>query len=1236
MFPESRTDASADADRLIPGLVGRQASLTPEAIAVEHGRRRMTYAELDARSNRLAHLLRAQGAGPDLPVGVRLARGLDLVVGLLAIWRAGAAYLPLDPEAPQARTTQLITASGTSLVLTDREGAADVADAGARPVVPEDLTADLAGSPATAPADGIDGAHAAYVLHTSGSTGTPKGVVVSHAGIANRVAWTVRQHGMNAADRVLQKTALVFDAHVWEVFAPLVSGGTVVLAPAGVERDPAALVRAVGAHAVTVLQVVPSVLRLLVAEDGWQDCGALRLVCCAGEPLHAELGQKLRTLTDAELWNTYGPTECSIDVTAHRFDPAQLTGPVPIGRPIEKMRVLVVDASGSPVGVGVPGELLAGGVGVARGYLGRPGQTAASFVPDPYAKDGSRLYRTGDRVRWRADGVLEYVGRIDDQVKVNGVRIEPAEIEAQLAAHPALTGAVVRPYAAADGAKRLAAYYVPREPVTEAALRGHLLERLPSTHVPAAFIALDAFPLGRTGKIDRRALPAPDAVTGTEGAGQAPVTDAELLVAEVWQDVLGADGLTTAADFFRLGGTSLQLTRVAARLRAATGHGIALRALLTAPTLADHAALVGTAAGEDAAPIRPVPRDGGLPLSYGQRRLWFMDRMHSASPEWVAGLLLKVPAGTAPHLVKAALDTLVARHEALRTRYAEVDGEPRQFVTEAASVPLREIRTDRDALPGHLTDLLGTGFRLEGGSLLRAALLTLDDGTGLLAVAMHHITTDGWSTAVLEREFHQVLAALRAGDAPTLPQLPVQYADFAVWQQERLTADVVARELAHWRTVLDGHRPLALPTDHPRPAVRDGRGGITPVTVDAPTLRAVDALARTHGTTRFVVLLTAYATVLARHSGQWDLPVGAPVAGRGRPELDGVVGFFLNNVVLRCALGPDLCFGAAVARVAATARDAFAHQDLPFDLLVDELVPDRDLSRTPLYQAAFDLHGDDFNGTVDDDTETVRKLWRITHTDLTLLLRPSGADGGTLVGGLEYASSLYEEATAARIAAGLTTLLAAATAAPDTALGALTLLTAAEHDELTRWGTHPAPQPVMSTAQQFAAQAVRTPHAVAVEGDGFRLTYRELAARAARFGRHLRSLGVGRGDTVGVLLDRGPDLHAVLLGVWQTGAAYVPIDPAFPTERVTGMLADAAARVLVTRAGHDTGDFDGTVVRTDGAEAETIAAQEAWTPPLDAYLDDLAYVIYTSGSTGRPKGVAVTHRGLANHLGWAV
>ena len=1244
------SEAMSPASSLIPELVARQAALTPEAVAVVSGAQLLDYAGLDRRADRLAGRLRASGVGPETPVGVRMARSTDLVVALLAVWRAGAAYLPLDPEAPRARTADLIAATGTRLVLCDAEGADEVSASGAEPLVPADPAspADLAG-PGALPEDpsgegpGTDPGAAAYILHTSGSTGTPKGVVVSHESIANRVNWAVRQHGLGAADRVLQKTALVFDAHVWEVFAPLVSGGTLVLAPAGVERDPAAMVRAVGEYRVTVLQVVPSVLRMLVQEDGWQDCSALRLVFSAGEPLHAELVQRLRRLAPVDVWNTYGPTECSIDVTAHRFDPAQEQGPVPIGRPLDRMRVLVVDANGSPVGVGIPGELLAGGVGVARGYHGRPGQTAERFVPDPFAKDGTRLYRTGDRVRWRADGVLEYLGRIDDQVKVNGVRIEPGEVEAVLVAHPEVRGAVVHPYQLPDGSKRLAAYLLLREGSNPAGLdlrlRAQLLERLPMTHLPSAYVPLAEFPLGPTGKVDRRALPAPDLVAEP---GEAPATDAERMVAAAWQQVLGRQSVARDDDFFSLGGTSLQLTRLATLLRAESGQKITLRALLTTPTVRGQAALIApahqapeAAEGHD---LRPVPRDGGLPLSSGQRRLWFMDQLHRASPEWVAGLLLKVPAGDGAELVEQALQHLVDRHEALRTHYTEVDGEPRQFVRGTVEVPFRTVGADRGELPGLLAENLGSGFALDGGPLLRALLVRLPDGTGVLAVAMHHITTDGWSSAILEREFGLVLDALRQGVEPQLPPLAVQYADYADWQQRQLTAEVLAEELGHWRRVLDGHTPLSLPTDRARPAVRDGRGSVVPLTVPAPVARSLERTGREHGATPFATLLTAFATVLARYSGQWDLPVGTPVAGRGRPELDGVVGFFLNNLVLRCELGPELPFAEAVRRVGAVCRDAFGHQDLPFDVLVDELAPDRDLSRTPLYQVAFDLHGEEFNGAVDGDLETLRSLWRITHTDLTLLLRP-GADG-ELTGGLEYASSLFDESTAVRLAGRLETLLTAVAAEPGLPLGSVDLLPEQETADLARWGSAPGPEIVASVPELITRTAAARPDAaaIAVAGSGTATSYRELLGRAAQVARYLRPLGVHRGVPVGVLLDRGQDLHAALLGVWLAGGAYVPLDPAFPADRMAGMLADAGARVLLTQNSYGRtldGAFTGTVVELDGLDSAAVAAESADPVDLAVDPDDLAYIIYTSGSTGRPKGVGVTHRGLANHLLWA-
>ncbi|MEU7133057.1 amino acid adenylation domain-containing protein [Streptomyces sp. NPDC046261] len=1253
MIPESRTGASTHEPHLAHELVARRAAMTPGAVAVVDGRQEITYAELDDRADRLARHLRDLGAGPGAVVGVCLPRTVELVTALLAVWRSGAGYLPLDPAQPRQRSTWMLDAAGAGIVITD-DGSAAVADGSrVRVLVPAALEDEPTALPTQEPVGGAGPQDTAYVIFTSGSTGRPKGVMISHEGIGNRIAWATGTHHLGAGDRVLQKTAVTFDAHVWEVFAPLVCGATVVLAPAGAERDAALMLRTVAEQQVTVLQVVPSVLRVLAEEDGWQRCDRLRLLFSAGEPLQAELAHRvLRRVREGaapgrpelEIWNTYGPTECSIDVTAHRFDPAQTSGPVPIGRPIPGMRALVADASGNPVAVGVPGELYAGGVGVARGYLGSPEQTAERFVPDPFAKDGSRLYRTGDTVRWRRDGVLEYLGRIDHQVKVNGVRIEPGEVESALSAHPRVSGAVVTAYTGPDGGKRLAGYVTADSDEVLGELRSFLCERLPDTHVPAVLLHLDAFPLTVNGKVDRAALPSPEAAGGLpRPAHRAPRTDAEKLVAAVWQDLLDAEDVGLDDDFFQLGGTSLQLTRMAHRLHAASGRQVPLRGLFTASTVEAQARLLAPgepAEGAAEAPVVRVRRDGKpLPLSFGQRRLWFLDRMNPQSAEWVAGMFLKVPDGTRTEYVQRALDTLVARHEALRTRYALIDGESEQFVAEPHRVELRHLHADREEFTALLKDEFERGFDLENGPLVRAVFVRLHGGDQIVAVALHHIATDGWSSAILEREFYALLDAYRDGRVNDgLPEVALDYADYAVWQRAQLTEEALGAELAHWRDVLAGSEPLELPADRPRAAARDGRGSVVHFSVPEPVVRALTDLGRQHGATPFTTLLTAFATLVAAHGGRWDVPVGTPVAGRDRAETENIVGFFLNSLVMRCRLDGKLSFGQALDRVKETTRQAFAHQALPFERLVEELAPERDLSRTPLYQVAFDLHDESFNGALEqpEDVRMLQEMWGLAHTDLTLYMRRH--DDGTMLGSLEYATALFDAATVEALAGRFQRLLAAVAAEPGTLLEEVELLSSQER-QLVLDDAVASAEPVTAAVHEvFARRAQATPDAVAVAEDGGRTTYAGLEERANRLAHHLRALGVGPESRVGVLLDRGAELFATLLAVWKAGGAYIPMDPAWPAERVAGMAADGAASVVVTSAayaGRFAAGYDGTLVVTD-ADAAVIAARPATAPAVPADLDRLAYVIYTSGSTGRPKGVAVPHRGLANHLQWAV
>ncbi|MER5356117.1 amino acid adenylation domain-containing protein [Kitasatospora sp. NPDC002551] len=1231
--------------------VARQAASTPEAVAVLAGGHRLTYRELEERANQLAHLLLESGAGPDVPVGVCLRRGAGLVIALLAVWKAGAAYVPLDPDHPAPRTAGILADTGATVVVTEEELRRAAAADGVRQVLLDPELSVLEGRPHSAPDVEVTAAHAAYVLFTSGSTGRPKGVVIGHGGIGNRIAWVVDAYRLGAGDRVLHKTPLTFDAACWEIFAPLVSGGTVVLAEVGAERDPAALLRALAEHRITVLQVVPSVLRALVEEPGWEGCTALRVLFCAGEALHAELVQRFlaRARTagrEVTVCNTYGPTECSIDVTGYDVDPLQRTGPVPIGTPIANMRVSILGDDGRPVAPGGRGELCAGGIGVAHGYLGRPALTAERFVPDPDGPPGARLYRTGDIARRRADGQLEYLGRIDHQVKVNGVRIEPGEVEAALAAHPGVREAAVTAFTASTGDTRLAAY-VRTDPEGRAGrsaadrhreLRDFLRGRLPTSHLPAVFVELDAFPRTSSGKLDRLALPAPDLAADRNDA---PASATERLVAGVWREVLGTDGIGAQDDFYQLGGSSLQLVRLANRLRAESGRDVGLPRLLEATTVAAQALLLD--AGPAApSPVRTVPRTGALALSAGQRRLWVLDRIEPRSREWVTGLLVRVPAGTGPDTVRRALDVLAERHEGLRTRFVPVAGEPMQVIDPPAPVELRTVRAPRAEAGAVIEGEAERGFDLESGPVVRAVLVldpdAADTAEGTLALLMHHIVGDGWSATILREEFHEVLAALTAGRPARLAPLAVQYADYAAWQHEQLTDAFVAGELAHWKAVLDGAEPFAPHPERPRPPARDARGAVVPFTVPAPVARALTGIGRDHEASPFMTLLTGFATLLARHTGEWDGTLGTPVAGRERSEFEHVVGFFLNSLVLRPGLAGHLTFEQALDRVRDVCKDAFAHQDLPFDRLVAELAPDRDLSRTPLYQVAFDYHDETLTGSPADaaDLDLVTEVSTIAKTDLTLYMRAQ--PDGTVVGALEYATALFTREGAERLAGHFQELLRSAAQDPARRLDALDLLTDGERRALDGWSRTPGAPVTAGVPELFEERAAAVPGATALADAGGTLSFAELDARANRLAHHLRGLGVGPETVVGVLLGRTVDLPATLLAVWKAGGAYLPLDPAFPAERVRTVLDDAGAPVLVTDAAHGarTGAVPGVHHVLVDAHAAALAGEPASRPDRTTDTDRLAYVIYTSGSTGRPKGVQVTHRGLANHVRWAV
>ncbi|MEW5929506.1 MAG: amino acid adenylation domain-containing protein [Gemmatimonadota bacterium] len=1235
------TAADFPRDRCIHELVAEQAARTPEAVAVAAGGGTLTYAELERRSDRLAHRLAALGVRPEARVGLCLERGPEMVVGLLAVLKAGGAYVPLDPAYPAERLAYMLGDSGASVLLTQAALAAALPDfAGARICLDEVETA-FGDGPTPAPARAASPGNAAYVIYTSGSTGTPKGVVVPHRAVVNFLDSMRLRPGLSARDTLLAVTTLSFDIAALELFLPLTTGARVVLADRETASDGARLRDAVAASGATVMQATPASWRMLL-DAGWEGAPGLKALC-GGEALPRELADRLLGAV-GELWNLYGPTETTIWSTVERVEPG--AGAVSIGAPVANTRLYLLDRGLEPVPAGVPGELYVGGEGVARGYLGRPELTAERFVPDAFSRGpggGARLYRTGDRVRRRADGALEYLGRTDTQVKVRGFRIEPGEIEAALRALPQVREAVAVVREGPQGDRRLVAYVVAGEGAPAAAeLRAALRERLPEHMVPGAFVVLESIPLTPNGKVDRRALPAPERAAEDEYV--APRTPAEELLAGIWAELLGTGRVGVEESFFDLGGHSLLATRVVSRARQAFGVEVPLRALFEAPTVAGLAGRIevlrstGAAAGP---PIERAARGGPLPVSFAQQRLWVVDRLDPRSPAYNLFSALRLHGALDTAALRASLDALVRRHETLRTTFAEQDGAVVQVIHPAAPVPLPVL--DLRELPEAEREQAARGlageeslrpFDLARGPLLRATLLRLGDTEHVLCFTMHHVVSDGWSMQVLTREVTALYAAFSRGEEPRLPELPVQYADYAVWQRAWLSGAVLEEQLGFWRDRLGGAPPLlTLPTDRPRSSGRSARAGTHRFGVAAGVSRGLRALSRRAGTTLFMTLLAAWQSLLGRYAGQEDVVVGTPIAGRTRTELEGLIGFFVNMLALRADLGADPTWTELLEQVRDAVLGAFDHQELPFERLVDELVTERSPTHSPLFQVVFAL---DRSGMREElslggvELEPFGRGEKTARFDLTLTMTEAEEElGGTLT----YRAGLYEEATAARMAAHLEVLLEAMASAPGRRLSEVPLLRGAEREQLLHaWnGPDTGYTGELCIHELVHAQLLRTPGAPALRFEGRSLTYAELYARAAQLANRLRREGVGPETRVAICMEPAPEVVVSVLGVLLAGGAYLPLDPELPPERRAYVLGDAAPVLLLTQAAlaERLREWGVPLLAVD-AEAETIARESTEAPQTGVGPDNLAYVIYTSGSTGRPKGVLVEHRGVGN------
>lgn len=1234
-------------------LVAERAALTPAAIAVvdEHGR--YSYAEINARANRIAHHLIASGIGTEDKVAVLMGRSVDLVVAALGIAKAGAAYVPVDPEYPPDRIEFILGDARAALVLRelpDPEVLAELPDTDptdadrVRPLRPENL---------------------AYLIYTSGSTGLPKGVEVAHAPIAEYLIWFGDEYGIDETDVLLQVASPSFDVSIGELFGTLGNGARLVIPRPDGLRDIGYLTDLLQSEGVTAMHFVPSLLGLFLSLPGVNQWRTLRRIPIGGEPLPGELADKFHATFDALLHNFYGPTETVVNSTRFKVEGTQGNRIVPIGGPNINTTIRLLDDALQPVPIGVIGEIYIGGTHLARGYFDRPGLTAERFVADPWAA-GQRLYRTGDLARRNAAGDLEFIGRADDQVKVRGFRIELGEVAAAISVDPSVGQCVVVVSDLPALGRSLVAYLTPGgdAEVDIPRIRARVAAALPEYMAPAAYVVVDDIPITAHGKIDRAALPDPQPLENAPY--REPQTDTEHAVAQLFAQLLGRDRVGADDSFFDLGGHSLLATKLVAAIRARCGVEIGIRDIFESSTVARLATAIERAQAGENGPGRPplvaVSRTGPLPVSASQLRTWFSYRLDpdAAGDNIPLSARLSGPCDTAA--LTLALNDVVARHDSLRTTFREIDGLPHQIINPPAPVQVTELNcpaTDPDEVTqwtrAQLDEQRGAGFDLEHDWPIRAALLHLPGDERVLSLVVHHIAADHWSVEVL---FTDLLIAYRsraAGGEPSWAPPALQYADFAHWQGELLRDEsgLIDAQRRYWMEQLAGLADDTGPRpDFPRPATANGSGDSVAFTVTPQVRAGLAALARDTGATEFMVVQAAVAVLLHLAGSGDDIPLGVPVAGRNDNALDNLVGFFVNIVVLRNRLGGNPTLREVVLRAREAALGAYAHADLPFDRLVEALNPVRTLSRNPLFQvvvhvrdAAEVTHVIDSNADGDLVFRTVMPTFDIAHADLSVNLFATagsdGPDGAGYDGHLIYRTDLYERATVQRLADWLGWVLAAMAGAPQQTLRDITLVDDDQRDRiLTQWSRGAdAPADDPRTIAEVLAPS-RSFDGVAVRCGGAELSYPQLHRRSDRLAELLIEAGVQPGTWVGLSARRDLDLAVALVGIMKAGAGYFPLDPSYPRQRLEFMVDDVAPKVIVVSAA--TRDAmpapEGVVLL---CLDDTDVQAELAGGPVGAELpvphpDDPMYLVFTSGSTGMPKGVVGTHRSMSARLNWQI
>ena len=1255
-------------------LFERQVAATPDSIAVVCQGTTLTYRTLNERANQLAHYLRGRGVGPEVLIGVCMNRTPEMVIGLLGIWKAGGAYVPLDPSYPRERLSFMLQDSAAKFLLTS-DDLKDLFPAASEKTICLDSHWDaIAKENICNPESSASPWNLAYVMYTSGSTGEPKGAMVLHQGLANYLTWAIQAYGVEAGGSVPVHSSISFDLTVTSMYPALLAGGCIELLPEDVGAQ--SLLAALRRGSRNLVKITPAHLEMLSQEIKPEEAANMtKVFVIGGENLPAESLSLWRDFApNTLLINEYGPTEtvvgcCTYEVRA--CDPR--SGSVIIGRPIANTQLYIFDRHMNPVPPGVAGELYIGGDGVALGYLNRPELTRQKFLADKFSsREGALLYRTGDLARYRKDGMLEFLGRVDTQVKVRGYRVELGEIEAALMERPGVKMCAVLAREDEPGDKQLVAYAVPGElgKLNAEELRESLLRKLPKYMVPSHFVLLDSLPLTTNGKVDRKALPPPTArrtesdetavapefidelfadasnrnVAGLAGRGCRPRTETEKAIAAIWTEVMRVENPGIHDDFFELGGHSLLAIKIISRIRDVFDVDLPTQSLFEQPTIAGLAASLARLknANGNARSIERRKSVGPSALSFGQEQLWFLHEMAPRSPVYNVVDMIRLGGRYNAEALRKTLQELVRRHEVLRTVFRFEGARPVQEVLTDVALAFKEIdlsslrEKDREQEWRQVVEEeTRKPFDLTRAPLFRVAMVHLSAKEHKLLLTIHHIIADEWSMELIHHEFATIFEAFSHGRPSPLPELPVQYVDFAAWQREWIQSEVLDRQVAYWKKELAGAPfVLELPTDKARPAVQSFRGATEIFQLPAELFEQLKSMGREQQVTLFMVLEAAFTALLHRYTGQDDILVGTPISGRTHSEIENLIGDFLNTLVLRARFSERMSFRSLLQQVRERALGAYAHSDMSFDRLVAELSPERDASHSPLFQVMFILHNAEGVSEVSKVSGNQEFSTGTSKFDLTLVL--SETSNG-LAGLFEYSTDLFEAERIRRMTGHFRTLLEAIVHDPDQAISKLPMLTEPERSQLvTEWNNttvvHPGKKACLH--QLFERQAARTPDKVALVFDGHEMTYQELDARANALANHLRGLGVGPDALVGLLAERSLDMVVGLLGILKAGGAYVPLDPSFPASRLSYMAEDSKMKVLVTHRGleENLAARPSTIVRLDSEWSEITKSAATSTKPVALSENNLAYVLYTSGSTGKPKGVAIAHSAIVNFV----